>query len=294
VELVRGKYGDRVGVISLPENRGYVGGYNAAIPPSKGRYAILLNNDTKTAPDWLEALAEACARHPEAGMFTPKVLEYDRPDVIDNTGHVMYRDGLNRGRSRLEKDDGRFDAEEEVFYPSGCAGVYRREMLDRTGLFDETFFAFGEDTDIGLKGRVTGHPCYYVPGAKVYHKYSATWGKYSPGKVFFVERNRLWILFKYFPLREICLSPFYTTWRYIVHARGIAGKRGASYRFTEQYPVWKLFLTVLKAEVSALAGLPHILLERWRLRKLRTVSGREFRRFLDRFGMTAEEVALKD
>jgi GT2 family glycosyltransferase len=292
--FVRERYGDRVRVIALPENRGYVGAYNAAIPESQGKYVILLNNDTKLDPGWLRAHAEACSRHPEAGMFTPKVLEYDCPDRIDNTGHVMYRDGLNRGRSRLELDDGRFDEETEVFYPSGCAGVYSREMLDRIGLFDETFFAFGEDTDLGLKGRVAGYPCYYVPDARVYHKYSATWGKYSPGKAFYVERNRVWILFKYFPLREILLSPLYTAWRYLVHFRGIVEKRGASYRFTEEYPAWKLLLTVLKAEACSLAGLPHILAERWRLRKVRTLSGREFRRLLDRFGMTAGEVALKD
>lgn len=293
-EFVRGKYGDRVRVVPLPSNRGYVGAYNAAVPQSKGTFAILLNNDTRVEPGWLQAHADACARHPEAGMFTPKILEYDRRDVIDNTGHVIYRDGLARGRSRLEKDDGRFDAEEEVFYPSGCAGVYRREMLDRIGLFDETFFAFGEDTDIGLRGRVAGYPCYYVPLARLYHKYSATWGKYSPGKVFFVERNRLWILVKYFPLREIVLSPAYTAWRYFVHLRGILGKRGASYRFTERYPAWRLLLTVLRAELAALGGLPHILAERRRLRGVRTVSGSEFRRLLRRFGATAAEVALKD
>jgi GT2 family glycosyltransferase len=294
VEFLRERYGDLVRVVPLPGNRGYAGAYNVAIPLSRGKYVILLNNDTRVDPDWLGALARACARHPEAGMFTPKILEYDQPDVIDNTGHVIYRDGLARGRSRLEKDDGRFDAEEEVFYPSGCAGVYRRDMLERTGLFDETFFAFGEDTDIGLRGRVAGYSCYYVPDARLYHKYSATWGKYSPGKVFFVERNRLWILFKYFPLREICLSPLYTAWRYLLHFRGIVGKRGASYRFTERYPAWMLLWTVLKAEFCALAGLPRILGERWRIRRVRTVTGRQFRLLLDRFGMTAAEVALKD
>jgi GT2 family glycosyltransferase len=294
VDFIRDRYGDDVRLVCLPNNRGYVGAYNAAIPASKGKYAILLNNDTKVDPQWLQAHAEACARHPGAGMFTPKILEYNRPEILDNTGHVIYRDGLARGRSRLERDDGRFDREEEVFYPSGCAGVYKREMLDRIGLFDETFFAFGEDTDLGLRGRVAGEVCYYVPDARVYHKYSATWGKYSPGKVFFVERNRLWILLKYFPLREICLSPVYTAWRYIVHFRGVVGRKGASYRFTQEYPAWKLALTVLKAEISALTGLPHVLKERWRLRGVRMVSGKEFRRFLNRFGMTAEEVALKD
>ncbi|HEY3490324.1 MAG TPA: glycosyltransferase family 2 protein [Candidatus Deferrimicrobiaceae bacterium] len=294
VDYVRERYGDRVRIIALPDNRGYVGAYNVAIPQTRGEWVILLNNDTRVETDWLEACAEAVRNHPEAGMFTPKILEYDHPDVIDNTGHVMYADGMSRGRSRLEKDDGRFDADEEVFYPSGCAGVYNRKMLERIGLFDERFFAFGEDTDLGLRGRVAGYPCWFVAKAKLYHKYSATWGKYSPGKVFFVERNRFWILLKYFPVREILLSPAFTMWRYIAHFRGILKKQGATYRFTESTSSWKLFFTVLKAEFSALAGLPHILSDRYRFRKTRVLSGAAFRDQLRRFAMTAEEVALKD
>lgn len=294
VEYVRGRYGERVHCIVLPGNLGFAGAYNVAIPKSRGAYVILLNNDTRVERDWLRSLAEAVARHPDAGMFTPKVLEYGDPERIDNTGHVIYRDGLSRGRHRLERDDGRFDREEEVIFPSGCAGVYKREMLDRIGLLDESYFSFGEDTELGLKGRWAGYACYYVPGARVYHKYSATWGKYSPEKAFLVERNRMWILWKHFPVWDILASPWYTFRRYLYHLQGLVQKKGATYRFAEQHPAYKLALALLRAYGSALVGLPRVMAQRRKFSSCRKISSTEFRRVLDRFGMSAKEVAMKD
>ena len=294
VEFVRERYGEKVRRIVLPGNLGFAGAYNVAIPKSRGAYVILLNNDTRVERDWLRSLAEAVARNPDAGMFTPKVLEYGDTQRIDNTGHVIYRDGLSRGRHRLERDDGRFDREEEVIFPSGCAGVYKREMLDRIGLLDESFFSFGEDTELGLKGRWAGYACFYVPGARVYHKYSATWGKYSPEKAFLVERNRMWILWKHFPVRDIPASPWHTFRRYLYHLQGLVQKKGATYRFAEQHPAYKLVLALLRAHGSAIVGLPRVMVQRRKFSSCRKISSTEFRRVLDRFGMSAKEVAMKD
>ncbi len=294
VEWLEAQRGGDTRVVALPENRGFAGGNNAGIARARGAYVVLLNNDTEADPGWLRALAEATRRHPEAGMFTPKILNFYRRDEIDNTGHVIYRDGLARGRHRLEKDDGRFDEEGEALHPSGCAGVYLKRMLDEIGLLDETFFAYGEDVDLGLRARRAGWKCYYVPDAVVYHKYSASAGMYSLEKAFLVERNRIWILLKTFPLREICLSPACTAWRYVAHFRGIVGKRGASFRAADRHSTWKLAATILRAGLSALAGLPHAVRDRWRSRRTRVVGGREFRLLIRRFAMTADEAALKD
>ena len=77
-----------------------------------------------------------------------------------------------------------------------------------------SFFAYGEDVDLGLRARWAGCDCFYVPAAVVYHKYSATTGTYSPQKAFLVERNRLWMLFKNFPVADILLLP-------LLHLRAI-------------------------------------------------------------------------
>ena len=294
VELVKDRWGKKVQAILLPSNQGFAGGNNAGIRAAQGEYVILLNNDTAVDPGWLFALHGAVLRHPDAGMFTPKILNYFRRDEIDNTGHLIYPDGLARGRHRLEKDDGRFDEEGETLWPSGCAGVYRKEMLDEIGLLDETFFAYGEDVDLGLRARWAGWDCCYVPDAVVYHKYSATSGTYSPRKAFLVERNRVWILFKNFPIRDIVLSPFFTGYRYAMHLRGAFTGHGSSGRFTQDHSVWRLLGIILKAECAGMFGLPRVLGDRMRMRRRRKIGAGQFRDLLQRFSMSAKEVALKD
>lgn len=294
VDALRTLWGERIRIVALPSNEGFAGGNNAGIRVANGKYIVLLNNDTAVDPRWLSALRAAVARHPEAGMFTPKILNYFRRDEIDNTGHVIYPDGLARGRHRLERNDGRFDEEGEALHPSGCAGVYRKEMLDRIGLLDDAFFAYGEDVDLGLRARCAGWACYYVPDAVVYHKYSATAGTYSPQKAFLVERNRLWILFKNFPLRGILLSLPYTAIRYAMHLRGVVSGKGASGQFAQDRSAWELFGVILRAEAAGLAGLPRVLRQRRENRRSRRITSAQFRELLRTFSLSAEEAALKD
>ena len=294
VDWVKEPWAESVSLVALPSNLGFAGGNNAGIRLARGRYVILLNNDTAVDPGWLAAMDNAVRRHPDAGMFTPKILNYYRRDEIDNTGHLIYPDGMARGRHRLERNDGRFDEEGEVLSPSGCAGCYSRRMLVEIGLLDESFFAYGEDVDLGLRARWAGWRCYYVPKAIVYHKYSATTGAYSPRKAFLVERNRFWILMKNYPWREILVSPLWTAYRYGMHLKGVMTGRGASGRFAGTFPLWRLFLTTLSAEAAGLAGLPRLLRNRRGIRENRKITPREFRVLLRKFRMTAEEVALKD
>ena len=294
VDWVKEHWGDSVITVPLPSNLGFAGGNNAGIRRARGRLVILLNNDTAVDPGWLAAMDDAVRRHPDAGMFTPKILNYYRKDEIDNTGHLIYPDGMARGRHRLEKDDGRFDEEGEALWPSGCAGVYKKEMLDEIGLLDDAFFAYGEDVDLGLRARWAGWTCFYVPTAVVFHKYSATSGTYSPQKAFLAERNRLWLLFKNFPVVDILLSPFHTVLRYSLHLVGAVTGKGASGRFAREFSMGALFRVILNAEISALRGLPDILRKRRVGRAYRRIGAREFRRLVRRFALTAGEVALKD
>jgi GT2 family glycosyltransferase len=281
-------------IIENRSNLGFARACNQGIAVSHGEYIALLNNDTETHRDWLAALVRTADEHRDAGMLASKTLSYEKRDVIDTAGHLMYPDGLNRGRGRLEVDLGQYDDRPDVFFPSGAAALYRKQMLDEIGLFDEHHFAYGDDTDIGVRGRLAGWKCLFVPGAIVYHKYSMTTGEYSPAKVFLVERNRIWIVWKYFPIGRVLEAPFYSLVRYCYQAYGALSRKGAAGRFTERYSVWSLAAAVIRAYLSAFAGMPRVCRQRRRMMKLRKVSGSEIDRWFRDYRMSAREISLKD
>ncbi|MCK4546055.1 MAG: glycosyltransferase family 2 protein [Candidatus Eisenbacteria sp.] len=294
VAMVRERFPWVVSIIENEKNLGFGIANNQAIVRARGRYIVLLNNDTEADERWLGALVAAAEAAPSAGMCASKILNFDRRDVIDNTGHLIYRDGLNRGRGRLEVDVGQYDDASECLFPSGCAALYRKSMLDEIGLFDETFFAYGDDTDLGLRGRLAGWQCVFVPAARVYHRYSATTGQYSPAKAFLVERNRVWVAVKILPLSMLVVSPVHTLARFALQAYGALTGRGAAGRFTSQYSAGSLIRVLLKAYWAALIGLEHPLRERRRILGRKKVPGAEIRRWFREHGISVREIALKD
>jgi GT2 family glycosyltransferase len=284
-----------VKLVALLKNCGFAGGNNAGIRAASGDYIALLNNDTKVDPAWLtNLLKEAEADPSPVGMWASKIVSYDNPGIIDNVGLLMYPDGLGRGKGRLEVDRGQYDRPGEAFFPSGCAGLYRREMLNEIGLFDEAFFAYADDVDLGLRARLAGWQCVYVPSAKVYHKYSASSSAHSPFKAFLVERNRIWVLLKYYPIEMIMISPFSTLMRLLIHLYGALAGRGASGRFSEQNSVSQAVAILLKAWCSALSALPSIIRQRRAFSKLRRIGRRELYRLFYQFRISAREIALKE
>jgi len=281
-------------ILKNPENMGFAKGNNQGIKEARGKYLALLNNDALADCHWLEELVKVAEGDPRAGMLASKIYLQGGTKIIDNVGQLIYRDGLNRGRGRLEVDKGQFDQEGEVLFPSGCAAFYRREMLEEIGLFDEDFFAYGDDTDIGLKGRLAGWKCLYVPDAIVYHRYSGSSNAYSPLKAFYVERNRVWIAVKYFPLSLLLQSPFYTFWRFGLQAYGALCGRGAAGRFTREYSALHLLRILMKAYGSAMKGLPRMWRKRREMKRLTQVSQEEVRSWFQRFGISAWEISWKD
>ncbi len=293
-EYVRERY-PTVRLVSLPENLGFAGGNNAGIRVARGEYIALLNNDTKADPAWLENLLSSIeSSPPSTGMWASKILSYENPEIFDNVGLLLYPDGLGRGKGRLEKDRGQFNQPGEAFFPSGCAGLYSREVLTEIGLFDEEFFAYADDVDIGLRARLAGWGCQYVPSAKVYHKYSASSAAYSPIKAFLVERNRIWVLLKYFPPELILLSPIFTFVRLLVHLFGAITGKGASGKFSEQQSILKALTILFKAWWAAMLGFHRVFVQRHAISRLRRINRLDFYRLLCMFRLSAREVALKD
>ncbi len=294
VALLEEKYADFVRLVKLDKNYGFAGGNNRGIEQAGGKYIALLNNDTFCDKRWLEELVKPMEIYPDVGMCASKLLVYDQPELIDAVGHLIYPDGLNRGRGRFEKDSGQYDQLEEIFFPPGCGAIYSKRMLDEIGLFDEDFFSYGDDTDIGLRARLAGWKCLYVPTAVVHHKISGSAGWYSEFKAFHVERNRVWIAVKYFPTVPLLLSVYYTGIRFALQAYGAVAGKGASGKFASEASLGQLVLVLLRAYWAALKGLPRMWKKRNEIRRTKKVSDGQFEIWLRKYRISAREIALKE
>jgi GT2 family glycosyltransferase len=293
-EFAEERYGDFIRIIRNKRNLGFTGGNNVGIRASRGSYVVLLNNDTWADPYWLEELVKATQFDPKVGMWGSKVCSYFQRNRIEGIGELIYWDGLCRAQGQFEQDDGQYEVMQEILFPPGCGAMYRKRVLDEIGLFDEDFFAYGDDTDIGIRARLAGWKCLYIPRAVVYHKNSGTAGQYSPLKAFYVERNRLWVTIKYFPLPLLLLSIFLTFYRYAFQAYGALTHHGAAGKFTQIYSPLKLVGILFKAYGSGFRYLPRMWKKRKLLRPLRKVSYGEFFSWFKRFGIKAKEISLRD
>ena len=167
-------------------------------------------------PRWLETLLADAEAHPRTGqlrigMFASEV-RLAGTGKLDSAGMLIASDGSSKQR---RSPTALVDA--ETLLPSGSAALYRRAMLEEIGLFDESFFLYCEDTDLGLRAQWAGWGCRYVPGAVVEHRYSHSAGRASPLKAYYVERNRLYTIVKNFPARMLWAAPFASVARYFWH-----------------------------------------------------------------------------
>jgi GT2 family glycosyltransferase len=282
-----------VKLIENGKNLGFGGGMNVGILTSRGKYVMILNNDTRLDPRCLEELGRSIEKDERYGAAAAKILLEEEGGRIDAAGIAVCPDGLSIGRGRLETGD-LYDRETEVFFSSGCACLYRREMLEDIGLFDEDFFAYAEDTDLGWRARLGGWKCIYSPKAIVYHLHSASSESYSPLKAFLVERNRIWVAIKNFPLPLLILGQFYTLERYFWQAYGAFLGRGAAGHFSTQFSKRDLVKILLRVYLSFWKPLPLLLRKRRMIRHKRRISNREVYRLLKEFGISAKEIALRE
>ncbi len=292
-EEIEATFGGRVRLVRAPRNLGFGAGNNLAIREARGRHIVLLNNDAVATPAFVAEMVKAAEADITIGMVAPKVLLFSQPDRIDTTGHLLYPDGLNRGRGRLEKDEGQYDHCATALFPSGAAALYTRRMLDDIGLFDESFFLYGDDTELGLRGRLAGWGCAFAPRAVAYHHYSRSVGAYSSQKAFYVERNRVLVLFRTFPLSLIATSPAFTVLRLALQTWAALTGRGASAQLASQTSLFHLIGVTLRAYGSALAKLPHVLGERWRHRIRRRIGTREFLGLMVQHRLRARDAAFR-
>ncbi|MBI3698160.1 MAG: glycosyltransferase family 2 protein [Acidobacteria bacterium] len=282
-----------VRLIRNGENRGFCAANNQGIAAARGRYVALLNNDAEADPRWLEELVRAFLEHDDVGMAASKILVWESRTTIDKAGHLIYPDGQNRGRGTGETDRGQYDRLEETAWPDGCAAMYRKDMLDRIGGFDEDFFAYADDAELGLRARIAGWRCLYVPAAVVFHHLGSTLGRFSAERMVLIERNRVWLAAKLFPWRLLLLNPFYFALRVAAGAFGAAAGRGEAARFRSEQGTVVLVKCFWRANLAALAGLPHMLAKRREVARIRRLSASEVCALLRRFRIRLRDLTLE-
>ena len=292
VDFVRKEFPD-VRLIQNERNLGFGGGNNVGIRASQGKYIMMLNNDTRLDPKCIEGLKRSIDKDEKYGASASKILLEDEDDLIDAAGIVVCPDGLSIGRGRLEKGN-RYNQEVKVFFASDCACLYRKEMLEDIGLYDEDFFAYADETDMGWRAQLAGWECIYNPKAIVYHFHSASSGTYSPMKAFLVERNRIWVSVKNFPFLLLLFGQLYTFWRYLLQAYGAFTGKGAAGRFTSDFSKTELVKILVKVYLSLWKQLPLMLRKRRIIQRNKRISNLEIYKLIKRFGISAKEIALRE
>ncbi|HUZ76017.1 MAG TPA: glycosyltransferase family 2 protein [Chloroflexota bacterium] len=158
-----------------PRNRGITAAFNECVRQCRGEAVALLNNDVEVAPGWLQALWEGLQANPGVGACASKMLFMDRR-TINSAGDSFRGNGTPANRGAHEPDGGQYDQPEYVFGACAGAALYRRQLFDEIGWFDERFVGYCEDVDWSFRMQLAGWRCLYVPTAVAYH-----WGSASGG-----------------------------------------------------------------------------------------------------------------
>ena len=182
--------------IFLETNTGFSGAVNVGIRASKTPYVILLNNDTEPDCHYIGEMIKAIERSPKIFSVSSKMIQMYHPDLMDDAGDMYSVLGwaFQRGVGRPEK---LYKKSCRVFTACAGAAIYRREVFETIGYFDEMHFAYLEDIDVGYRAKLYGYDNVFCPEAVVYHVGSGTSGsKYNSFKVKLAARNNVYLNYK--------------------------------------------------------------------------------------------------
>lgn len=230
----------RVHFLKSPQNLGFAGGNNLAIRKAKGDYFLFLNNDTEVDPDFLTPLVECLQQKANAGMASPKINYFTDKNLIQYAGSSEMNPytGRNRCIGYQEQDRGQFDAIYPTAFIHGAAMLVAREVLEKVGLMDESFFLYYEELDWCARARQAGFTVWYVGESVVYHKESVSTGQDSPFKLYYLTRNRLLFMRRNYPVHQWLLNfLFFSAVSLPLHLIGLAIKR----QFKHMAAFWKAY-----------------------------------------------------
>lgn len=199
-QLERVKSYQNITYINSGSNLGFAAGNNCGLENvGSAEWVMLLNPDTVSAADFLEKMLAATVEFPNFSFFGARLLQAKNPALLDGDGDCYHVSGLPwRSGMGLPAPQPSARAR-EIFAPCAAAALYRSSALREVGGFDEDFFCYVEDVDLGFRLRLAGHRCLTVTDAKVLHVGSATTVKRSPFYIYHGQRNLIWTYVKNMP-----------------------------------------------------------------------------------------------
>ena len=240
----------RFRVRDMGANLGFAAANNRVAEDSRAEFLALLNPDATPEPGWLAALVEAAGRHCEAASFGSVQLRLEEPDILDGVGDVWHVAGL-AWRAGEGWAAARAPGDGEIFAPCGAAALYRRRSFLEAGGFDERFFCYCEDLDLGHRLRAGGATSWRVSAAVVRHAGSGISGRTSDFTMFHGHRNRIWTFVKNTPGGWFwLLAPYHVAFNLLY--------LGSAVRRRVFRPVWRSY-------VAAVKGLAPFMADRRRL-----------------------------
>jgi len=189
-------------IMPQSRNAGFAAAANLGARAAGADWVAIVNNDAELSPGWMDACLDAIRRYPQADFFACRILDFRDRNRLYGAGDCFLRAGIGYRRGEGLPAGPGFMEDAEVFSACGCAALYRRDIFLEAGGFDEGFFAYLEDVDLGLRLRAAGRRGMYVASAEVFHIGGATsGGEYSSLSVRLRTRNSWLLLAKGYPLR---------------------------------------------------------------------------------------------
>ncbi|MFN8325642.1 MAG: glycosyltransferase family 2 protein [Flavobacteriaceae bacterium] len=209
VQFVKDNY-PTVKIIQNEGNFGYAHGYNVALQHVDEPYFCLLNSDVEVTENWLTPILSIFEKENHVAIIQPKILDFKNKQYFEYAGAAggyidKYGYPYCRGRifDSIEKDNGQYDDFCEIFWASGACLFIRKEVFEKLGGFDESFFAHQEEIDLCWRSKNTGYKTYYTSQSVIYHVGGATLKESNPKKTFLNFRNSLLMLVKNLPEKKI-------------------------------------------------------------------------------------------
>ena len=182
-----------VKVIRSNQNLGFAGGNNLGIKEARGKYILLINNDTYFKEFNIDALIKRLKSSDKIGIVCPKLCFAWANNPIQFAGYTPLSNITIRNQAIGfgEEDHGQYDKGHPTPYAHGAAMLIKREAIKKVGLMPECFFLYYEEIDWSMMFTRAGYEIWYDPACTVFHKESQTTGQNSPLRTYYITRNRL-------------------------------------------------------------------------------------------------------